>query len=201
MRTRLGCTVAAGALLLGAAAACGSDEPDSADPVPTTAPPTTAAPAPETTTTLDPSDGLTDDQRAVVEVVRASWAAALAALDPPDPDHPKLVEVLAGEELASIRKLITNLRDQGQYARRPDDGPYEVHIGDPLIEGDKAVVYDCLIDDAARYRSSGEPVEGSVLAILFSTTVERQSGGQWMVIKRENRGSSEELSFCRGEQP
>jgi hypothetical protein len=197
-RARVGATLLAGALVVGALAGCTPDD-EGGEPAGTTAPPTTQAPVPGTTATTVPDDGRTEDEREVAEAVASFWRAFIGYVDP-DSEAPPLERVAIDPALSKTRTYLDGVRGKGQYARRPSPGDLELHIGEILIEGDEAVLSDCIVDDIVVYDADGTVVSDAVMAERFRTVLRRTSSG-WMVAEHDPLRSSEQLSECRGGTP
>lgn len=116
----------------------------------TTTDPTSSTSTTATTTTA-PAAPTPSDQTAEEEIVAryiGYWDARLAANSgTPNPDAPALRDFATGAQLdAVIAETRANL-DQGLALRRPDDpvGFQKVEVIE--IDGDRAVVQECVVDD------------------------------------------------------
>ena len=91
----------------------------------------------------------------------AFWDAVWSAADPPDPDHPGLVDTAAGEHLAGLQAQLTQLRDDGRVRRgRGTENPLVAYV---TARDSEAVVRDCVEEnpDGGLYdTATGERVEG-----------------------------------------
>jgi hypothetical protein len=130
-----------------------------------------------------------DDPRVaqVVAGYEGFWAAVLHASDPPNPDHPELVQYLAGDELDTSR-LALRTRAQANEVMR---GSYELAPTVTEIDGDQARLTDCHrsqvhVYDAASGLPKGPEAEVRVLLSVQLTldgdtwkvaAVNEQSGG------------------------
>lgn len=91
----------------------------------------------------------------------AFWDAVWSAADPPDPDHPGLVDTAAGEHLAGVQEQLTQLREEGRVRRgRGTENPVVLYV---TAHDTEAVVLDCVEEnpDGGLYdAATGERVEG-----------------------------------------
>ena len=91
----------------------------------------------------------------------AFWDAVWSAADPPDPDHPGLVDTAAGEHLAGVQAQLTSLREEGRVRRgRGSENPVVSYV---TAHDTEAVVLDCVEEnpDGGLYdAATGERVEG-----------------------------------------
>lgn len=178
------------ALLAGLGGCKGDNGGESSETTTTAAPTTTEAP----TTTLS---GPEQDAAAVKAAVQRFWDVYLVSLESPDPADPSIGTVAAGAALTKVQTYLTQLRDQQRYVRRSNPGPLELAVGDPLVQGDHATVFDCVVDDAATYGPGGTVLDDSVSGRQYSTDLAR-SNGAWLVVKHEQQVASPDLSICRG---
>lgn len=138
-------------LALLAAACNGERGGDGAGPTTTQAPTTTSAPK-------------TPEQQ-VLEDYKKGWEAYLAALDPPNPNHPEFLRYTTGEALTQSRAYMSELQAGGLVGR----GAFEFNASVRSLEGDKAVVWDCSLDRSFKYdartgqlRDNPNPVKDSI---------------------------------------
>jgi hypothetical protein len=125
--------VACGLALL--AVACTGNKKDGG----TAGPPTTVAP----TTTSAPE---TPEQQ-VLDAYRRGWQGFLAALDPPSVENPDFLRWNTGDALRDSKVYIAELQADGLVVR----GTLEHNPRLVTIEGDRAVVEDCLLDRSLKY--------------------------------------------------
>jgi len=121
-----------------------------------------------TTTTATTAAPTPSDQTAEEEIVAryiGYWDARLAANSgTPDPDAPALRDFATGAQLDTvIAKTRANL-DQGLALRRPDDpvGFQQVQVIE--IDGDRAVVQECVVDDLVVVRRDGGAIVNDAIA-------------------------------------
>jgi len=138
----------------------------------TTTTATTAAPAPS-------------DQTAEEEIVAryiGYWDARLAANSgTPDPDAPALRDFATGAQLdAVIAETRANL-DQGLALRRPDDpvGFQKVQVIE--VDGDRAVVQECVVDDLVVVRRDGGAIVNDAIATHNVRGELQKVDGVWRV--------------------
>ena len=126
----------------------------------------------------------------------AFWDAVWAAADPPDPDHPGLVDTAAGDHLTGLQAQLTELRDDGHVRRgRGTEHPVVVYVTD---RDTHALVRDCIEEnpEAGVYdATSGELIDGGTdegQRTLLETRLELLDGS-WRVV---NVRVEEEDSSC-----
>lgn len=103
-------------------------------------------------------DEIADDVR---DRYLAFWDAIWSAVDPPDPDHPGLVDTAAGDHLAGVQTQIGQLREEGQVRRgRGTENPVVSHV---TAHDREAVIRDCVEEDpdgGVYDAATGERIEG-----------------------------------------
>jgi hypothetical protein len=189
-----GCLVVVGF----ASMACSDGEPSAGDPTTTAA---TAAPATTvaaTTTTARPAPGSPEDAAAVIAHLRRDWEVLLALFGAPDPLSPELEVLETGEELEVNRGLLRQDAAKGHSSRRSSPGPYSVGFSDVAFDSEFAFLYECVINDAVKYDSSGKILNDEVVAIEYRTSLQRQADGSWRVSKREPILRSKDTAHCAG---
>lgn len=138
---------------------------ESRRPSTTTEATTSTAPTESTTTTTPGSapSGQTDEDEIVARYI-GYWDARLAANSgTPNPDDPALRDFATGAQLdAVIAETRTNLEEG--LALRPADDPADFQQVEVIeVDGDRAVVQECFVDDQVVIRrDSGEVVNDAV---------------------------------------
>ena len=156
------------------AAACSGGKGDGDDTAGSDPPssPRTAAPA-----TADSADAV----RAEVQAAYLAYSdLRQRLLASPDPTDPELNDVLTAPELAAFQGRIRSLQDLGQALRfGPQRSVQPVAIN---INGERATVRECVIDDASLIDAhSGEVIEAiPVTTVLGEVTLKLESDG-WRV--------------------
>jgi hypothetical protein len=182
----------AGALGVVLAGCGGDDAPPEASATTTdgTAPSTssTSTIAPATTTdgggeasTATTAPGTTAEQEIVDRYV-AYWDARFAANSgTPDPDDPALRAYATGEQLdAVIAETRTNL-EQGLAFRHADDPAEFQRVTLVEVDGDRAVVQECVVSDGVIVRrDTGEVVDDEVATHNVRGEL-RRVDGEWRV--------------------
>ena len=187
------------AALLSVTAGCGSDDEDpvvdtttttavsttttDSDTMTTTVDDTTTtseSPDPASTTTTSVANPTDPDEQAVTDRYLAFWAArAEANANPPNPDHPRLADLATGAQLANVIAETTERRDQGLALRPASPSVAERHVEVISIDGDRAELNDCSVNDGVVYRvSDGSVVDDSVVTRNVAATMVRVDG-QW----------------------
>lgn len=174
------------------ATACNSSsqEPDRAGTLPT---PTVASTSPGGTA-ASPAPANTEERITAAYV--AFWDAVEAASDPPDPDHPLLIETTADPQLGQLREVLAEYREDG-YVRRGDD-THHVTLRDIVDDGMTAIVDDCVeLDPEGGLfdAETGERVSGGAEAGERQLAEARLEliGGVWKVV---NVNVTEDSSSC-----
>ncbi|MEW6473867.1 MAG: hypothetical protein AB1679_16570 [Actinomycetota bacterium] len=120
-------------------AACSSDGSPAANRTTTTS----TVPTTTTTTTVEP-------QAAAVAAYRAFWQDFLAAVDPMNPEDPRLAEHATGDQLAAVRKSFLAAKAAGNVIRGSLDlAPKVVHADATTV-----VLRDCYGDSTGLYNAT-----------------------------------------------
>ena len=120
--------------------------------------PTTAV-APSTTSAAKTAE------EQVLDDYRKGWNAFLAALDPPNPNHPDFLRYTTGDALTQSKSYMLELQAGGLVGR----GSFEFNASLRSLQGDRAVVWDCSFDRSFKYdaktgelRDDPNPVKDSI---------------------------------------
>ena len=110
------------------------------------------------------------------------WAARMAANSSiPNPDDPALPEFSTGEQLGQVRTETKANLDQGLALRAAANPTNIQRVTVVSVEGDHAVVQECVVDDAVVIRrDGGEVVNESVTTQNVRGELERVDG-RWRV--------------------
>ena len=180
-------TAAAVGVLVVLLAACGDDDGPETSGTTTEAPATstTSTAAATSTTTDDDGDGQsgttapgTSEEQEVVDRYVAYWDARFAANSgTPDPDDPALREYATGEQLDAVVAETRGNLEQGLAFRRADD-PHDIQwVTVVEIDGDHAVVQECVVSDGVVVeRDTGEVVNDDVATHNVRGELERVDG-------------------------
>lgn len=138
----------------------------------TTSPPATLAPV------TPPEPGSLEGE--IVGRYVGFWDARFAVNSgdaPGDPDDPRFVEYATGRQLEQVRQDTEWFRDQGHRLDHPDSPIGFRHVEVVSIEGDVALVQECVVDDGlVVVRASGSVVDDEVWTHLVSATMHRLDG-------------------------
>lgn len=178
---------AAVGVLVAVLAACGDDDAPGASAT-TTETPATSSPTStraSTATTDDEGDGSTattapgtSAEQEIIDRYVAYWDARFAANSgTPNPDDPALREYATGEQLdAVIAETRANL-EQGVAFRRADDPAEFQRVTVVEVDGDRAVVQECVVSDGVIVRrDTGAVVNDDVATHNVRGELERVDG-------------------------
>ena len=166
-------TVCVAAVLLLAGASCGDDGEASPASTTTTEASTsstesTTSTTSETTTATDASTATTapgtSAEQEVIDRYIGYWNARFEANSgTPDPNDPALREYATGEQLETVVAETQSNLDQGLAFQRPAE-PHDIQrVTVVEIEGDRAVVQECVVADGVVVRrDTGEVVNDEV---------------------------------------
>lgn len=127
----------------------------------------TTGPSPSTestTTTPEPTPSGQSIEEEIVARYIAYWDARFAANSgTPNPDDPALRDLATGDQLAAVIAETRSNLENG-LAFRPAANPSDIQRVDVIhLEGDHAVVQECVVTDGVIYRrDTGEVVDGEV---------------------------------------
>jgi hypothetical protein len=119
------------------------------------------------------------EQDAILAAYKGYWDTWLAANDPPNPDHPDLERYATGSAYSRAVEATRKHRDLGQRFRLPEGARYSHNPIDVLVDGDRAEVRDCSVDDGLIVDSStGAVLNDAVNTRLIKAELVRE-GDQW----------------------
>ena len=136
-------------------------------------------------------------EQQVVDRYVAYWEARLAANSgTPNPQHPALAEYATGAQFAAVTAETEQNLDEG-LAFRPRESPANVHrVRVVSIEGDRAVVQECFVDDGLVVRrDTGEVLNDEVATQNVRGELTRVDG-VWRVSKAELIQEWEGVAGC-----
>lgn len=178
---------AAVGVLVAVLAACGDDDAPGASATTTEPPATSSTSTRASTSTTDEDDGpsttepaspATSAEQEIIDRYVAYWHARFAANSgTPNPDDPALREYATGEQLdAVIAETRTNL-EQGVAFRRADDPAEFQRVTVVEVDGDRAVVQECVVSDGVIVRrDTGAVVNDDVATHNVRGELERVDG-------------------------
>lgn len=186
-------------LLLGVllASSCGGAGPNN----PPSSPPTASTTSPATTASTAMTVPEQSDSTAADDVVLASYVAAMdaytaAVADPPNPEDPTLADHVMDPLLTEFRNTATQWKGFGQAVRYPDPTVHRTELISVEVDGDRAALEVCSVDDSILY----EPATGRVLNDDVSTNHIRATlvldGDQWLLSERERVEQWEGVAGC-----
>jgi hypothetical protein len=118
---------------------------------------------------------------AISRAVDAFWLSYLAAHDPPNPDHPSLVDVAIGEELTLLKERISMRRMVGESIRRSERDAFTSTVRIRSLTAESSVVDVCVFDDLVVVDIlSGRVVNDEVGTYRFEMSIVKRNG-RWLV--------------------
>lgn len=204
-RTHRRVVIAAAVLLMGGllVSCSDDDDPPVAEPPPTdntttTSSTTSTTTRPTTTEAATPTTapGTTPEDE-VIDRYIGFWNARLEANSgTPDPNHPGLREFATGAQLdAVIAETQSNL-DEGLAFRPAADPQGFQHVTVIELNGDRAVVQECVVSDGVIYRrDSGEVVNDEVATHNVRGELARVDG-RWRVASAQLIQRFEGVAGC-----
>lgn len=159
--------------------ACGSDD-DPPDAVPGTAPDGTADSGTTAPATVPKTTGPPTEEEAVLAAVQCYWDTIVEANDPPNPDHPGFERCMMGPALEHSRRLTIEHREMNRTVSDPTGSTQRTNTL-VTVEGDTAVVTECIVDDAVvSDAASGTVLNDRVISAEIRIDLERHDGA-WRV--------------------
>lgn len=204
---RLAVAAAAAVLALGLSA-CGDDGGDSAtdDERTTTSADrttttqsgvTTSTSTDGTTTTSAPTSAGSAEEQEIIDRYVGYWGARTAAnTGTPNPADPALAEYATGEQLDTVVAETQANLDNGLAFRQPEDPANFREVRVALIDGDTAVVQECVVDDGLVIRrGSGEIVNDRITTQNVRGEL-RRVDGRWRLARTSLIQSWEGIAGC-----
>ncbi|MGH9228595.1 MAG: hypothetical protein ACRD07_07640 [Acidimicrobiales bacterium] len=146
-------TLAALTALAFVVAGCGGDDDGEAADATATAEAesstTTEADAEAGTTTVPP----TPEEQAIAAYERA-WEAEFEALNPPNPEHPRITESFTGVAAQSIVGVIVEAQQDGHYTV----GSMQTNPEPVSVTEEKVLLRDCTVEESTSYDSATDAV-------------------------------------------
>ncbi len=176
------------------ACADGRERTEASVPDPSGVPTTTTTVAPSSTTSPSPPT----DEEAIVAAVLGYWDAVIALNSEAPPGFDELASFATGEAYETSRDQAERRSSLGQAIRLPSPSRYQHSPAVQSIEGDRAQVLDCAIDDSVLVdRASGRVLNDLVETTLWRTSVMRVAG-EWLVSETEIVGGAMGAQSCDG---
>ncbi len=155
-----------------AAGGCSGDDDSVAEP------PSTTRPTVTTSTTVD-------DQETAAEIQRryeGFWDARFAANQPPpNPDHPALRSYATGQQLEQVVQETRKNLEQELALRHAEAPAQEGWVKVLSVDGETAIVQECVVDDDVVYRYTTNEVVNAEVATHSVRATMRNVGGDWKV--------------------
>lgn len=188
VRARLAVLALAGGAVI---VACNSDVAEWSPATTTVAMSSTSAATSPPTTPPPPTD-----EEQILAAYQGYWDTWLAANDPPDPAHPDLDRYYTGVSLERARRSIADNAERGRVLRLPSGSRYEHRAAVRSIDGDRAVVDDCAIDDGHVIdAATGEVLDAEVVTERLRAELVLTLG-HWLVIDVELIGEWDGAVSC-----
>lgn len=181
------------AVVLVALVGCSDDEPTAATTTTTGATSSTESTSSSTTTdrtststssttpTPTTSPGTTPEQE-VIDRYIGYWNARFEANSgTPNPDHPALAQFATGAQLDSVVEETQSNLDEGLAIRQADDPHDFQNVTVVELEGDRAVVQECVVSDEIIYRRDSGEVVNDVVATHNVRGELQRVDGVWKV--------------------
>lgn len=181
------------AALIAALTGCSDDEPTAATTTTSSATPSTestsstitAGPTSPTTTSTTPTPttapGTTPEQE-VIDRYIGYWNARFEAnAGTPDPEHPALAQFATGAQLDAVVEETQSNLDDGLAIRQADDPHDFQEVTVVELEGDRAVVQECVVSDEVIYRRDSGEVVNDVVATHNVRGELQRVDGVWKV--------------------
>lgn len=206
---RRGAAAAAGAVgLLGVLVSGCTSDPAAAPPeftsssstgVRSTAAPTTGT-TPSTGTATTPGTRgdpeLTPEEQEVADAYRAAVAAfVLSGREPVDPNLRAMDETMTGVMLSELRDRRLQDQRSGQATRPGPENLFAVTVRAVRVEGDRAEVDVCVVDDIVRFDLLTGRVIDDDIAVVTETGLMEQIDGVWKLARR-SIGAEVEGASC-----
>lgn len=131
---------------------------------PSTTSTTTAAPPPTAPFVTSNVAAPGPNEEEIIRRYLGYWDARYqAGREPVNPDYPLLREYATGRQLETLLTETRYRQQHGEAFRYPEPSISRRDVQVTSIEGEKASVYDCLVDDGIIYRiGTGEIINGEV---------------------------------------
>ncbi len=181
------------AALIVALTGCSDDEPTAATTTTTSATPSTESTS--STSTSDPTStstssttptpttapGTTPEQE-VIDRYIGYWNARFEANSgTPNPEHPALAQFATGAQLDAVVDETQSNLDEGLAIRQADDPHDFQEVTVVELEGDRAVVQECVVSDEVIYRRDSGEVVNDVVATHNVRGELQRVDGVWKV--------------------
>lgn len=191
------------AALAAAAVGCASESPDAGptadDTVAkrtsstTTGSTTTTTEDATTTTTTAPKPTPKDEvEAAYLEIVKTYYDRLLD----PNPDDPTIAAFHTGKSLQEALKQNKALRDAGAAGRYTTQGRPLPTVISIAIEGDSAVVRNCLVDDVVIFNRATDNVLNDEVTSRLTRSQMKRIDGRWRLAEQQLVASWPDSAGC-----
>lgn len=177
------------------APSCGSSDPQADPPSPTAPTDPTVAP-PETT----PDGPIRAEE--IGELLDHYWSVWLTANNPPNPDDPRLRDVLVGSALEITVSKVRERADAHQAIVLPGSGPprHGLLLTSPGSDPNHVGAVECVVDNTILIdSSSGAIINDATATYEILVDLERDSSGTLRISRRVQQARSEGATGCANE--
>lgn len=181
------------AVALVALVGCSDDEPTASTTTTTSATSSTESTSSSTTTdrtststsstapTPTTAPGTTPDQEVIDRYIGYWNARSEANSGTPDPNHPALAQFATGAQFDAVVEETQSNLDEGLAIRQADDPHDFQNVTVVELEGDRAVVQECVVSDEVIYRRDSGEVVNNVVATHNVRGELQRVDGVWKV--------------------
>jgi hypothetical protein len=148
------------------------------------------------TATTEPAEEFDSVEDEIIARYRGYWDARFAANSPPNPDDPALREYATGDQLGHVIDEAEAHRADGVELRRPDSPVDFQTVSVVSVDGDAAVVQECVVNDTVIVRSdSGAVVDDAVATYNVRGDMQRVDG-EWRLAAANQLQRWEGVAGC-----
>jgi hypothetical protein len=140
---------------------------------------TITEPPASTTATTEVPEEFDSVEEEIVARYEGYWDARFAANSPPNPDDAALREYATGEQLDHVIAETQANLDAGMEFRRADDPVALQEVRVVSLDGDTAVVQECVVNDAVIVRSATGAVVDDAVATYNVRGDMLRVDGEW----------------------
>jgi hypothetical protein len=147
----------------------------------------------QSTATTAPSE-----EAAVLAAYQGYWDTVSAAGEEADPGHAALEDYASDAALAGVTESLDRLRELGRVTELPIASRTQHQATILNIDGDRAVLTDCSIDDGMLVdRTSGRVLNDAIATWSYRVSLAR-AGGRWRVSYVEVVDKKDGATSCDG---
>ena len=131
----------------------------------------------------DAASALQRERQSVVDAELAFFRTICEANDPPNPTHPGLAAHATDQAYATAVRAAREAQSKGLACRRPPNSRSRHQPEVVSLDGNRAVVRDCAVDDGLVVEiATGKVVDAEVETVLYEVTLTRTGeGAPWKV--------------------